>query len=115
MTIELSSLNLFAGVGDPDSDGDGDFDSDDDATLTDAIGFALTSGSFGMAIIKANPESIAGDDRSFVAVTSSVDAELIGLPDVFEISTTEVAVQINRASGVVPLASPASAATPRSR
>ena len=34
--------------------------------FTDAIGFALTGGRMGLAILKANPEKIAGDNRSYV-------------------------------------------------
>ncbi|PYO11795.1 MAG: hypothetical protein DMD31_17845, partial [Gemmatimonadetes bacterium] len=88
----------------------------DDATLLTidlTIGFEVSGGHIALAIIRANPNSIAGDNRSYVATTSSLDdAEFIGLPSGLQIHASDIAVQINRASGVVPLSSPAAAPAP---
>jgi hypothetical protein len=65
LTIGLSNLNLFVGVG-------ASLDPAGVPITTGAIGFSVTDGSLGLAIIRANATAIAGDNRSYMATTASL-------------------------------------------
>ena len=101
MTIGLSNLSAFVGVG-------GSLDSSRALVVTDAIGFSVTGGSLGLAIIKANAVSIPGDNRSYIATTALIQqASFVGLPSDISIRAADISVDINNASGTVPLSAPA--------
>ena len=97
LTIGLSNLNLFVGVG-------ASLSPSNTLVTTDAIGFAVTGGSLGLAIVKANPAKIPGDNRSYIATSAAISqAQFVGLPADISIKAADISVDINRASGVVPL------------
>ena len=74
LTIDLTINQVFVGVG-------ASLDSSNHLVTAGATGFEVSGGHIALAIIRANPNSIAGDNRSYVATTSSLDdAEFIGLP-----------------------------------
>jgi hypothetical protein len=104
--IGLSNLNLFVGVG-------ASLGPTGIPLTANAIGFSITSGSLGVAIVKANPEMTAGDNRTYIATTASVgQAAFVGLPSDISIKAADISIDINRASGNVPLATPVRVATP---
>ncbi|MDA1013146.1 MAG: DUF4347 domain-containing protein, partial [Planctomycetota bacterium] len=118
LTFELNNVNAFVGIGNPDTNDDGVFDQVDlsaisqDPTVTGATGFAATDGSLGLAILMANPDRLADDSRSYLAMTSELGmASLVGLPSEIEISGSDIMVEINRASGTLGVA-PGTSATP---
>ncbi len=97
LTIGLTNLNLFVGVG-------ASLSPSGTPVTTGAIGFAVSSGTLGLAIIKANPTKIAGDNRTYLATTASIgQAAFVGLPSDISIKAADISVNINRASGNVPL------------
>jgi ClpP class serine protease len=97
LTIGLSNLNLFVGVG-------ASLDPSGLPITAGAIGFSVTDGSLGLAIIRANATAIAGDNRSYMATTASLGkASFVGLPSDISIVAADISVDINRASGTIPL------------
>jgi hypothetical protein len=100
LTFEISNVNVFVGVG-------GAFTRDTGGNVTgfdtsNATGFAATGGTLGLALITANRDELAGDTRSYVAMTSQLGtATMLGLPSDIHVSASNIAVEINRASGAL--------------
>jgi hypothetical protein len=102
LLITITGLDAFVGVG-ARLEGS-------TVVTTGATGFSVTGGTIGIALIKANPDTIPGDNRSYLATTSSLrEATFAGLPAGIDIKAADIAVEINRASGTVPLSAPAQA------
>jgi hypothetical protein len=76
-------------------------------------GFAITGGSLGLALILANPDSLTGDNREYLALTAQVGAAtMLGLPSDIVINASNISVGINRAYGTVPGSGTPGTATP---
>jgi hypothetical protein len=60
LTIGLTNVNLFVGVG-------ASLSPTNTLVTTGAIGFAVSGGNLGLAIVKANPTKIPGDNRTYIA------------------------------------------------
>ena len=99
LTFEISNVNVFAGVG-------GAFTRDSNLNVTGfdtshATGFVATGGTLGLAMITANRVN-AGDTRTYLSLTSKLGtATMLGLPSDIHVSASNIAVEINRASGTL--------------
>ncbi|HMJ89761.1 MAG TPA: hypothetical protein VK530_08085, partial [Candidatus Acidoferrum sp.] len=83
LTLELQITDLFIGI--PDS-----------------VGFSVSSGRLALAMIKANPVTNPGDNRSFMAMFASIrGASLQGLPGI-TIEAISLDFEQNTASGTAP-------------
>ncbi|MFS6827009.1 DUF4347 domain-containing protein [Cyanobium sp. ATX-6F1] len=114
VTFELENVFAYAGTGVIDVAGseglgaDGRFSQDDldaideDPSLYDGTGFAVADGRLGLAMLQgAEAASEPRDSRSYMAITSELgSAQLLGLPSEFEVQAFNIAVELNRASGV---------------
>src|SRR5206468_2900557 len=65
LTVGLTNLNLFLGVGGRLDNHNNTNPMDDTLDTTAGVGLQITNGSLALGIIKANPLKIAGDNRSY--------------------------------------------------
>ena len=102
MTVTLSDVNLFVGVGGAFDDKGTDSILDDEIDKTNAIGFSVTGANLALAILKPSVVGVqAGDTRSYLALKATIaSAGLVGLDDLpISASITDLSVEINKASG----------------
>ena len=94
MTVSLSNLNLFVGVGASlDENGSPDDISDDFINTGSAIGFTVAGASLDMAIVKEDP--LFGV-RSWTGLSAHVNGMgIVGLPDAFELNVRELDLLLN--------------------
>src|SRR5262249_24035515 len=118
LTFELSNVNVFAGVNgglikDPNT-GNVLLDANGLAThdIKNATGLVAKGGSLGLAGVRANQDA-GPDNRSYLAMTSKLGSgTLVGLPADITIKASDIAVEINRASGTVTGGATGGPATP---
>jgi len=115
VTFELEDVFAYAGSGNIDVVGvsvtdrtpDGNFTQADldaieaDPSLYQGTGFAVAHGQIGLALLQSADASAGPrDTRSYMAITSDLgSAQLLGLPSEFKVQATNIAVELNRASG----------------
>jgi hypothetical protein len=96
LKIGLNIDQAWVGVGASLDEGTGELDTEG------AIGFLVEEGQLGFVSIRANEQKIAGDTRSYSAISSSLGlATFVGIPGI-DIIATDIQVELNSATGVVP-------------
>ena len=103
MTVALTDVELFVGVGGTFDDNTLTDDISDDTINTDeAIGFKVSGANIILATVKASPVDVqAGDTRSYLALKTNIDfAGLVGLEDILTANGQDLVVEINQASGM---------------
>ena len=96
VSLELSNLNLFGGVGAKLNVNDPSTIADDDIDLAEAVGFSIDNGSASFVSVK--PSGLAANDQtSYTGFEVSLDAvALAGLEDV-ELWVTSASLKLNLA------------------
>src|SRR4051794_2398831 len=109
MTLTLSNVGVFAGVGGSFDDNGTPTDYSDDAVVNGTLGFGATVTKLTLVSIKDRGATAATtDDTTYLGVAlSDFDGNLVGLDDVLVFHAYDVDALLNKAADSTPLTPPA--------